>query len=101
MDTITHTRQAYEMLGVVVDEGFKDAYIEVIGGGDLGVTIPNLVGGTCHALITVDFGLGLWNKNEEIIEVFGFDDESENPAPLWEQTANAVKELRRYLESVK
>jgi len=99
MDTITHTRQAYEMLGVVVDEGFKDAYIEVIGGGALGVTIPNLVDGTCHALITSDWGLGLYNSEEEIVWAFDIDDES--ITPLFEQTANAVKELRRYLESVK
>jgi hypothetical protein len=108
MDTMTYTQQAYEMLGVVVSKGFKDAYIEVIGGGDLGVTIPNLVGGTCHALITVDFGLALWDNNEDIIWAsdfdyfFDFDVATETSSiPLWQHTAKAVDDLKRYLGAIK
>lgn len=108
MNTQTYTQQAYEILGVVVSKGFKDAYIEVIGGGDFGIAIPNLVDGTYHALITVDFGLAVYNSDMDIVWAsdfdyfYNFDVATETSSiPLYEHTEKAVEDLKRYLGAIK
>ena len=87
--------RAYEMLGVCVAKGFGGAYIEVLGGGALGVTIP--LSGTYYALLTEDHGLGVYEQENfeftgEPVDSFwfSFNDEYELTEPLWAQTAKAL-----------
>lgn len=91
----------YEMLGVVTAKGYKNAYIELLGGGALGVTIP-LESGT-RALATWDLGLFIEapdfaESGEWVAEYrFEFTEDEEFAKPLWLQTAKALDALETYL----
>ena len=87
---------ANEMLSVCVSLGYTGAYIETLGGGALGVTIP--LGNDHYALLTSDHGLGIYEQTHfeetgEPLDTFWFavNDEYELETPLAEQTAKAVK----------
>ena len=89
---------AYEMLGVCVSLGYTGAYIETLGGGALGVTIP--LTATYYGLLTSDHGLGVYEQEHfeftgEPLDTYWFElnDEYELVTPLWEQTSKAVKWL--------
>ena len=86
------------MLGVCVSHGYTGAYIETLGGGALGVTIP--LGANHYGLLTSDHGLGVYEQTSfeetgEPLDAFWFavNDEYELETPLWEQTANALRWL--------
>jgi hypothetical protein len=87
---------AHEMLGVCVAKGYKGAYIETLGGGALGVTIP--LGNDHYGLLTSDHGLGIYEQTHfeytgEPLDTFWFslNEDYELETPLWEQTTKAVK----------
>lgn len=88
----------YEMLGVCMAKGYTGAYMEVLGGGALGVTIP--LSGTFYALLTEDHGLGVYEQENfeytgEPVGFFDFSftDEYELTVPLWYQTEKALNWL--------
>lgn len=87
--------KAYEMLGVCVAKGYAGAYIEVLGGGALGVTIP--LSDKYYGLLTSDYGLGVYEQEHfeftgEALDSFDFlfDDEYEPKTPIWDQTTKAL-----------
>jgi hypothetical protein len=89
---------ANEMLSVCVSHGYTGAYIEVLGGGALGVTIP--LTATYYGLLTSDHGLGVYEQEHfeftgEPLQTYWFavNDEYELETPLAEQTAQALKWL--------
>lgn len=100
-----YTAQAYEMLGVAVGKNFGDAYLEVLGGGALGVTIP--LGDNFWALLTSDYGLGIYelvsfeNTGDALKSFyFTFDENCEPAEPIWKQTAKALEWLRDELNGL-
>jgi len=62
-------------LEAVLEAGYSDAYIEVLGGGLLGVTIP-LTAPNDYALITY-IGIGIYPEDYdgEQVPMFNFSDE--------------------------
>lgn len=98
----TLENQSYEILGVVTAQGFENAYLETQGGGILGVIIPALMNETAYAVITPNWGLGLYRfedgGNPIFDYQFDFDDEEELVEPLWSETALAIDALNGYLK---
>ena len=62
-------------LKAVLEAGYSDAYIEMLGGGLLGVTIP-LTAPNDYALIT-EIGIGIYPEDYdgEQVPMFNFSDE--------------------------
>ena len=62
-------------LKAVLEAGYSDAYIELLGGGLLGVTIP-LTAPNDYALLT-EIGIGIYPENHdgESVEIFEFFEE--------------------------
>lgn len=85
---------AYEMLGVCMAKGYTGAYIEVLGGGALGVTIP--LSANYYGLLTSDYGLGVYEQEHfeytgEPVDSFDFDWDDEEPkTPIYQQTEKAL-----------
>ncbi len=94
--------QSYEILGTAHCYGYKDAYLETQGGGILGVIIPALMNETAYAVITPNWGLGLYHFEDSGNPIFDyqfdFDDEEELVEPLWSETALAIDALNGYLK---
>lgn len=90
-----HESQAYEMLGVCMAKGYTGAYIEVLGGGALGVTLP--LSENYYGLLTSDYGLGVYEQEHfeytgEPVASFDFlfNDEYEPETPIYQQTEKAL-----------
>jgi hypothetical protein len=89
-----------EMLRECYEAGFTNARLEMLGGGVMGVWID--LKDTYYALITSDFGLGVYDsatyaETGAALEVYDFDfDEDGNLIieELWSQTANALAWLK-------
>jgi len=62
-------------LKAVLEAGYSDAYIEMLGGGLLGVTIP-LTAPNDYALLT-EIGIGIYPEDHdgESVEIFEFFEE--------------------------
>lgn len=90
-----------EILTECYDAGFTNAEVEVQGGGALGVRID--LKDTYYALITPDFGLGVYDsatyyETGEAVDTYDFDFDEEGNliiSELWSQTFDALDWLKR------
>jgi len=88
---------AYEWLGAVVSSGYPDAYIELIGGGALSVTIPLNKSGSKSALMDV-MGLGIYSEENdgEAIDFYSFEDLADD-MPEWKKAGLALEWMSEQL----
>ena len=89
--------ESYEILGTVQNYGYRDAYLELQGGGILGVIIPELIGGENFALITPNWGLGVYkiggDETPLFVSRFSFDDDGEPTKAIWRQTLESLSDF--------
>jgi hypothetical protein len=93
--------ESYEILGTVRAWGYKDAYLELQGGGILGVIIPELEGGENYALLTPNWGLGVYkiggDETPLFVAPFCFDTDGETAQAIWRETCEAMANLDDFL----
>jgi len=72
---VNEFQQVSFALKAVLEAGYSDAYIEMLGGGLLGVTIP-LTAPNDYALLT-EIGIGIYPEDHdgESVEIFEFFEE--------------------------